>query len=284
MPYCTACGAEVGASDSFCRECGQRRGDPGTEQETNATTASADGDALFERGSLSFSFAYPTSDGYEPFLLGAVVSLLGTLLPPLKLFAYGYGFRLTATAARGETPPSFDDFGRLFVDGLRVVLALALVAGATLAVGVAVADLTVALGLSRGLSNLALVVVAGAGLYVTPAVLTTYAATGRVTRAFTGRDAGAFAGSPRYVRAFAGWAAFAFAAATLWVAALLTLLASPFVSTYAAYASAAFWGYQYRAAAADGVVPATAADPASSVADAGSRRSVPEVAEAGEHR
>ncbi|MBV0924341.1 DUF4013 domain-containing protein [Halomicroarcula limicola] len=287
MPHCTACGAAVSTTDAFCPQCGLERHEPSDEAagadavesgeiaDTRETTesrrrvdmagerdATAEGDAgPYERGSLSFGLYYPSRAGYEPFLLGSIVALLGAVIPFVGLFTYGYVFRLIEWAANGRAdPPEFDEFGRLFVDGLRLAVATAVLAVVTAVVGATVAAVTEQAGLAGPLSDFAVALTALAGLYVTPAVLTAYAVTGRITRAFTGRYAGAFALSTHYLAAFAGSLVLGFAATMLWVASLLTLVGPVFVSTYASYVFAAFWGYQYRAAAEAGTVPKIAPD------------------------
>lgn len=276
MPYCTACGATVRTADAFCPECGTKRHDPGSEsaatppdervERTATETAesarepvaeASDETDPFERRRLSFALSYPARDGYEPFLLGSIFALVGSVVPLLALFTYGYTFRVTGAAADGRTdPPEFDDFLGLFVDGLRATVALLVLGGVTVAVGASVAAVAEQVGLAGGVRALAVALVAFGGLYLTPAVLTAYAATRRFPRAFSSRYAGAFATSTRYLEAFAAWVLMLFGAAVLWLVSILTLVGPAFVSTYAGYVCGAFWGYQYREAADAGVVPA----------------------------
>lgn len=280
MPYCTACGATVRTADAFCPECGTKRHDPdsessgtpldeqtertptGTAESAHESVAEASDETdPFERDSLSFGLSYPARDGYEPFFLGSVFALVGSVVPLLALFTHGYTFRLTGAAAGGRAdPPEFDDFRGLFVDGLRATAGLLVLGGVTVAVGASVAAVAEQVGLRGGVRDLAVALVAFAGLYLTPAVLTAYAATRRFPRAFSGRYAGAFATSTRYLEAFAAWVLLLFGAAVLWVVSVLTLVGPAFVSTYAGYVSAAFWGYHYREAAEAGVVPAVDRD------------------------
>ncbi|WP_135305740.1 DUF4013 domain-containing protein [Haloarcula amylovorans] len=283
MPHCTACGAAVATDDAFCPQCGIKRHEPAgeaddaspanearetaeivdTHEPRRRTETGGDEDAdPYERDGFSFGLYYPARAGYEPFLLGSIISLVGAAVPPVGLFTYGYVFRLTEWAANGrEDPPEFEAFGRLFVDGLRLAVATVALAIVTVVVGATVAAVAEQIGLASPLSDFAVALTALAGLYVTPAVLTAYAVTGRITRAFTGRYAGAFAFSTRYLAAFAGSVALGFAATVLWLASFLTLVGPVFVSTYASYVFAAFWGYQYRAAAEAGTVPEIVSDP-----------------------
>lgn len=272
MPYCTACGAEVATRDAFCAECGIKRHEPADEASARAATAEASeqtggdsGETAAEpaeqqrsiaRDSFSFALSYPLGN-YEPFLLGSILALVGAVVPPIGLFTHGYAFRVANAAASGRVdPPEFDDFVGLFADGLRVTVALVVLGGGTVMVGASVAAVAEQVGRTGPVRDLALALVGFAGLYVTPAVLTAYAVTGRFPRAFSGRYTGAFATSKRYLEAFAAWVVLLLAATILWAASVLTLVGPAFVSTYASYAFASFWGYQYRAAAEDDVVPA----------------------------
>ncbi|GGN99547.1 DUF4013 domain-containing protein [Haloarcula pellucida] len=284
MPYCTACGAAVRTTDAFCPECGTKRHEPDGEVSMPSTDERADQRAAepggsaaderpgetaepaeeaspFERDSFSFGLSYPVSDGYEPFLLGSIFALVGSMIPFVGLFTNGYAFQLAGAAASGRPdPPGFDAFVDLFVDGLRATVALLVLWGGTAIVGAAVAAVAEQVGLAGGVRDLAVALVAFAGLYLTPAVLTAYAATGRFPRAFSGRYTGAFATSKEYLEAFAAWVLLLVMATVLWLASILTLVGPAFVATYASYAFAAFWGYHYREAANAGVVPPLAAD------------------------
>ncbi|WP_254272998.1 DUF4013 domain-containing protein [Haloarcula marina] len=251
MAQCGACGEPVAASHAFCPACG-------AEQDAS-DSAGESADDPFDRDSFTFGLHYSLRGGYEPMLLGSIVALVGLVVPPLSLFTYGYAFRLTRAAAAGDPdPPAFDGLKRLFVDGLRGVVGVLVVGGVTLVVGASVAAVAEQVGLGGAATDFAVAVVALAGLYVAPAVLTAYAATGRLSRALSGRHAGAFATSKRYLEGFLGWAVLLFAVTLLWLASVLTIVGPAVVTTFAGYVFAGFWGYQYHAAADDGVVPPVA--------------------------
>lgn len=71
---------------------------------------------------LRDALAYPArGDGTVKRVgLGGALLLLSTLVLPAFLL-YGYFLRVLGSAASGETePPDFDEWGEMFVDGLRV--------------------------------------------------------------------------------------------------------------------------------------------------------------------
>lgn len=72
----------------------------------------------------SAAFTYPTNreDWLKTIIIGGVLSFLGFLLVPLFL-VYGYVVRSIQTSiARDPTPPAFEDWGSLLVDGLQAVV------------------------------------------------------------------------------------------------------------------------------------------------------------------
>ncbi|MBX0323458.1 DUF4013 domain-containing protein [Halomicroarcula sp. F13] len=161
----------------------------------------------------------------ETLLIGGVLSLLGFLLVPI-LFVYGYMVRVVRQTAAGDaaTPPRFDDWEELLVDGVVAfvvsvvylfvpVVAIALAAFAFLVpvtvveggVGpragmLAAGGLLVAL-LALSVTLLLLLV----ALYLFPAGIAAYARTGRVTAAFSPGDLRTVAGDRRYAT---GWLVF----------------------------------------------------------------------------
>ncbi|WP_324760080.1 DUF4013 domain-containing protein [Haloarcula sp. GH36] len=262
MPYCTACGAAVDDADTFCQQCGHELGTPLSE--TNAVDGDSDSgpdesdEDPFERGAAGFALGYPVQDRYDPFLLGSVVSLLGAILPPLQLFTVGYAVQLSRGAARGDrTQPPFEGWRDLLVDGGRATVALVVLWGVVAALGASLTAILAEAGLG-GWDPLVLTGVGLAGLYVTPAVLTTCAATGRVGASFSQQFAGAVAFRGAYLKEFVLWLGLALVVGAIWLASWFTLVGPAFVSTYGLYLSGAFWGYHYREAARDGVVPALA--------------------------
>lgn len=214
---------------------------------------------LFETNCASFAMQYPFAGGVAPFVLGGCLALVGVVIPPLWAFVAGYAFRLGGATADGRRePPAFDQYRRLVVDGGRAIGATLVFAGIVVAVGAsvtAVADQAVALDwVSRG----AAAVVGLAGLYLLPAVLATYAATGLASKAFAPEHALAFATTEQYALDAIVWTAAASAAllASLFVAlTIVGALAVPFIAVGTGYVAAAYWGYRYRDAAEAGVVP-----------------------------
>lgn len=73
---------------------------------------------------LSDALSFPRrGDDWLPTLLvGGVLTLLGVLILP-AIIVQGYLVRVLAAAANNErTPPSFTEWGRLFVDGLKLLV------------------------------------------------------------------------------------------------------------------------------------------------------------------
>ena len=151
--------------------------------------------------SESLNYLRSGDDWVKTVLIGGVLTLFGFLLVPL-FPVLGYVVRvLRATMAGGETPPEFEGWGDLTVDGLKA-FAIAFVYGVVPGIvvlvfgglgllgvvfgsggdgptlGAALGGLTALVGLLVGF---ALSLVAA---YVVPAALANYAETGRVGAAF----------------------------------------------------------------------------------------------------
>lgn len=71
--------------------------------------------------SLNSIASYPTNrdDWMQTVIIGGILIFIGFLLVPLVL-VYGYVIRVIRRTLDGvDSPPEFDDFGELFVDGLK---------------------------------------------------------------------------------------------------------------------------------------------------------------------
>jgi hypothetical protein len=57
-------------------------------------------------------------------LIGIVLGIVGIIIWPLLLPLWGYNLRIMSRTAKGEAPslPEWDDWGQLFVDGLKFIL------------------------------------------------------------------------------------------------------------------------------------------------------------------
>jgi hypothetical protein len=141
----------------------------------------------------------------ETLVIGGLLSLLGVFFVPI-LFVYGYLVRVIRDVSAGdtETPPVFDDWGELLVDGL-VAFAISVVyflvptvilAGGALAwlvpvsVGTGVGGegggALAVFGVLVGLVVLLLgLILAVAAAYLLPAGVAAYARTGRFAAAFS---------------------------------------------------------------------------------------------------
>ena len=147
---------------------------------------------------LEDALSYPTKgeSGLVRILLGGVLGLLSVLILPAFVVA-GYMLRAMAGASRGDPePPAFDDWGGLFVDGLKataagiaysfgpilLMIAVAVVIGAGASAGSeSMASALAALGL---LAVLLIVVLLFVIQYAVPAALTNLGREGSLGAAF----------------------------------------------------------------------------------------------------
>ena len=164
---------------------------------------------------LEAALRYPTSgeEWLERLMIGGVLSLLSVFVLP-AFVVYGYLVRsLAAVAAGEESPPAFEDWEGLLVDGLKafavafvyglvpLVLAFAVflpVSVGTAAVGEGTSGVLAGLGV---LAFLLFVAVALVVAWVMMAALSTFAVEGRLGAAFELRSVGRFATSGPYVLA-----------------------------------------------------------------------------------
>jgi hypothetical protein len=149
--------------------------------------------------SASLNYLRESDDVVVTTAIGGLLFILSVFLIPV-FFVSGYLMRVLRQTANGnDEPPVFDDWGDLGVDGLKAVaisvvysvipLTVLGIVGA-LTVGLAVAGLGdgAAGGLVGGTLALLLVALGFAlsivGAYVTPAALSNFADTGRLTAGF----------------------------------------------------------------------------------------------------
>jgi hypothetical protein len=69
-------------------------------------------------------FPFDDKEWTNKALIGIVLAVVGIILWPLLLPLWGYGLRIMRQTAKGEPPslPAWDDWGQLFVDGLKFIL------------------------------------------------------------------------------------------------------------------------------------------------------------------
>ena len=121
----------------------------------------------------ALSFPRHDDDWLETVLIGGVLSLLGVLIVP-AILVNGYLLRVMTAAVTGEeTPPRFDDWGDMFVDGLLVwVVELVYVGVPSFLLAVVVGSFVAVSSVSTGSGAApAQGAGAGAGLLVAVAVL-----------------------------------------------------------------------------------------------------------------
>lgn len=68
------------------------------------------------------TFPFKGQDRGTKWLIGSLLSLVGMIFPPAYLPVMGYGATLMRRMVGGEEPdlPDWDDWGKLFLDGLRL--------------------------------------------------------------------------------------------------------------------------------------------------------------------
>lgn len=68
-------------------------------------------------------YPFDRDDSVKNILIGGLLIFPGMLLLYIPaLISYGYVFRSFGTAARGEEPPEFTDYGGMLVDGLKLAV------------------------------------------------------------------------------------------------------------------------------------------------------------------
>ncbi len=217
-----------------------------------------------EDGRFNFAIKFPISNGYGPVGGGAICSFLSFFILPLFTL-YGYVYRITGSASRGETvQPTFsDDLVGMSVKGLVLVLLYVVVAivgvifvGAGVLVGLAVSEVfAVVFGLVFGLGL----------IYIAPAILTLYPATGSATAALSPRRIADFAFTGKYFVAYLGFIllniainiVFFVVAIALVITIIGIFLLFPLMyvfSAYVAYVVGAYWGAVYYEAVEEGLI------------------------------
>ncbi|MFC6752995.1 DUF4013 domain-containing protein [Halorubrum tibetense] len=229
--------------------------------------------------SASLGYLRDSDDGIKTTAIGGVLLLLSPLLIPVFL-VLGYLMRVLRRTTDGvDEPPVFDDWGDLLVDGVKAfvvtfvysvvpLVALAVVGvfgvGAVLIGG---GDSALA-GIVGGTLVVALTLVAFAvsiaGVYVTPAALSNYAGTGRVSDGFALATIWTVITKKAYavgwLYAFAVILAGSLAIGVLSVVPVLGTIAGVFVQFYAVVAAYYIVGHTWAdvrpvAAEQDGVGP-----------------------------
>lgn len=267
MEHCSECGSAVTAGDRFCPECGEpvhATDDAESSEEANsydwssteieggryAGGVSTSHDDFDDRGrsggALSFAFSFPTENGYGPIVKGGVLLFLSFLVVPFFTL-FGYAYRICRAAANGDSRrPPFEEWGALTKDGFVFFLAYL-----SFAVG-----LGVAFGITSLVSEVLALVVYLVGIYLGPAVLTTYAATGSIEETYTTSRIFDFALTGSYVKAVLVYLVLSLAVSILAGISVLTVVGPLFVYAFSIMAIASYWGYVYNQAARDGIVPA----------------------------
>ncbi len=190
-------------------------------------------------------------------LIGGILGALVFFVVPLFL-GNGYLVRVVRQVATGdtETPPAWEDWGELFVDGLvsllisfvyvlvpsvvftGLMVGISFVLDATGTGGGAMSGAVVGLGLLFGLVAFLVVVTA---MYLLPAAWAAYAVTGRFGAAFSPSTLRTVGGDKRYligVLIALGINFFAQLAANIVMFTIVGILLIPFVIFYGQVASA----------------------------------------------
>jgi len=233
--------------------------DSTAQTETVPTTDPSGPSPFADRWALPFAAGYPVRDDYRSLTVGGILEFLGLFVPLFSLVTVGYGFRLLRATARGQAGrPAFDEYGQLFVEGLKCAFVVALYG----AVGFAGSVAAIVAGSADEPLGLALwVTVAFVSVYPLPASLTVYGATDDLRAAFARGHAGRFATSWTYLKAWVVWLVGLAVATVLTGLSLVTLAGPVVVRAWSTCALATLWGYYYREAAARDAVPPAPDEP-----------------------
>lgn len=147
---------------------------------------------------LEEAINYPrnSDDVVETILIGGVLTLLSFLLLPMFLVFGYYGRVLRAAEDDEPEPPVFDDWGDLFVDGLKLfaitlayflipVIVFAASVGSVLVAAISGNDVAIASTLGGALLGFSVAsLLSLVAWYLLPAALSNYARTDRIGSAF----------------------------------------------------------------------------------------------------
>lgn len=222
---------------------------------------------------------YPRNgdDALRTVLIGGVLGLLSVLVVPIFLL-FGFTVRVLRSVEAGEeVPPTFGDWGDLFVDGLKAfaialvyslvpLIVLGVTAGGVIAAAVATGDVSpgaiAGAFLGFAISGLLWLV----ALYVIPAALANFASEGRVGAAF---DTSVLSGvlldgryATAWLVAFVFFVVASVVVGVLNVVPVLGFVVGAFVNFYVGVAAAYLYGHAFVDASAGEVPAETGAQPA----------------------
>lgn len=266
MGYCSECGSEVTAQDKFCQECGEpvhqtKNADSSGEEnsynwsstEIDSSRSASDVSTSHDdfdgpgktEGALSFAFSFPTENGYGAVIKGGVLLFLSFLIVPFFTL-FGYAYRMCRAAANGKSKqPPFENWGALTRDGFFFFLAYFLF----------IAGLGITFGITSLVSEVLGIVIYILGIYLVPAVLTTYVATGSIKETYSTSRIFDFALTGSYFKATLMYFVLSIAVGLLAGISVITIVGPLFVYAFSILAIASYWGYIYNQATRDGVVP-----------------------------
>lgn len=174
MPRCPSCGEWADEDEQFCDYCGIKlpHNAPDDRWDKRATTEAEPTDGgpatttaremaagkkerpLHEREPLfEFLLRHPFRSGHRPVLISVVLALGSFLVVPALILA-GYGYKLGRSVIfEEETPPTYDDWAALAIQGVRLVIvmsvpALLVMIGASILIGLMLIVLPAAGGLA----------------------------------------------------------------------------------------------------------------------------------------
>lgn len=234
--------------------------DESTLNDESTPTTDPDGPSPFaDRWSLSLATGYPVRDGYRAILAGSAIEFVSFFIPLVTLLTAGYGFQLLRATARGQQArPSFDQYGTLVADGLKLCF-VGVIYGAVFVFGAITAAVVQSVDQQVGIALWLTVITLS--VYPLPASLTVYGATDDLRSAFSRNNAGEFATSWTYLKGWIAWLVGIGVVSLLTIVSLITLVGPIVVRAWGIYSLGALWGYYYREAAARGVVPPAPDEP-----------------------
>jgi hypothetical protein len=218
-----------------------------------------------EDGKVEYTVYFPITRGYTAIGLGAVCSFLFFLIVPFFIL-FGYTYRITEAAARGETvQPAFDGWGDLLKHGFFYFLLTLALAFINIFGAGALAGLSDAAGVPAA-GGFAVLVLWLLTTYVSPAIMVLYPVTGTLSKALSPGRIADFAFTTTYIVSYLvyvglmiGFFVLSFIGTlvlAITVIGIFVLIPLIYVLyAYLPYAIGSFWGATYYEAAEEGLVP-----------------------------
>ena len=198
-----------------------------------------------DQSPIRFAVDYAHQRGWGPFAKAVLLGLFSFLLVPAFVLA-GYGYRLARAAATGAEQPDLTDLVGLFVDGLKLFVAIL---PAAFAIGLVT-------GVLGQVSTLLASVAYLAGLVLFPAVVLAYVASGTIAGGYDTERLSRIVRSRSYQRALIVYLVLAVVVSIVATISVVTIVGPLLIGTFAGLVFAGYWGRVYFDGVQDGEWPA----------------------------